>query len=152
MDKLLTRQSEKYKELYQKVVDLKFVFEDAINVKREENSIQEETLHAAESLGYWDNAELRLNYLKAERGIMQFFRDSFILVMKTAIAQVGTKKWAKSNITSFIKDIYFSKEGFFTKDQIEELDKVMEDLNTENAQSTSKFDITRKSNDIRHPR
>lgn len=139
MDSLLSGQTDKFKELYKQVVeDMHFVFHDAIEMKQEDsNELVEDKKELKDSLGYWDKTNLMIKDLKSEQGIMRFYRNSFILVMKIAVSQIATKKWAKPSISGFIKAIYFSKENFFTKDQIEELDQVIENLNNEESQAAS---------------
>lgn len=137
---MLADQTAKYNQLYNTVVvDMKYVFRDAVDVKVEHYSdIEKDAVdqqHSENVNTFWQDARLKIDYVKTERGSMQFYRDSFIKVMRAAVSQVFVKRWAKPSISTFIKDIYFSKEGFFTKDQIAELDDIMSDLNNETAAS-----------------
>lgn len=123
---------------------MSYIFKDAVDVKVEygedvENQGIEKIEGGTTAENFWEDLKMKVDYLKTERGSMQFYREGFIQVMKTAVTQVFVKRWAKTSISSFIKEIYFNKEGFFTKDQIKELDDIMADLNNESAASARKL-------------
>lgn len=124
------------------VVDMSYVFKDAVLVKQEagEESPEEGGQNREVQAGggtFWVELALKIDYLKTERGQMQLYREGFIQVIRTAVSQIPVKKWAKSSITSFVKEIFFNKEGFFTKDQISELEDIMAKMNNETVSSAS---------------
>lgn len=131
-DRVMTAKTEKFTALHkQVVVDMSFLFQDAIEVKREAEEIVEEKTTNENPQDFWDNLTSKIEYLKNERGRMQFYRESLIELIRTSIEQLATKRWAKSSVSSFVKEVFYNKQGFFNKDQIEVVDELMAALNND---------------------
>ena len=128
-----------------------YVFKDAVDVKVESDDAADSAdQNTADNLAsakqtesgseeWWRNLSLQVEYLKTERGEMQFYRENLIGLMRTSIEQLTTKKWAKASVSSFVKEVFYNKEGFFTKDQIEEIDELMAAFNNDAVLSSSRL-------------
>lgn len=120
-------------------VDMSFMFDDATNVKKESDEAEDELPSGNDpTQDWWRNLALKVEYLKSDRGSRQFYRESFIDLMRTSIEQLATKKWAKSSVSAFVKEVFYNKKGFFSKEQIETIEELMAALNDESVVSTRK--------------
>lgn len=147
---MLTGKTEMFTALHkQVVVDMSYVFEDATEVKKEADENGEESKTPENPQEFWSNLSSKLEYLKTERGRMQFYRESFLDLVRTAIEQLATKRWAKSSVSAFVKEVFYNKQGFFNKEQTDTIDELMAALNNDSVLMSSSLLLPRNRPEAR---
>lgn len=94
---------------------------------------------------YLNKVDEKVDFLASERGMMEFYRSSFITVERILINQLAVKKWARPSVSALLKEIFFSKEYFFNKNQVAQLEELMTEFNEGSGKTLSRsIELIRK--------
>lgn len=104
-----------------------------------ENQASTKKVLEAKTTEFFTKAIEEILTLTTEHGVMNLMRQGFILFERVAVKQLLAKKWARPCVSQFIKDIFFNKEAIFNPHQVEELEDIMEALNSTTSMNDSKM-------------
>lgn len=135
-DNILSKKTEKYTNLHNLITSMSFVFSDANKEKQPKEDSSQMPIEEVQE--FWKPLSIKLDCLRTEKGSMEFFREAFIDLMRTSIEQLATKRWAKSSVSTFVKEIFYNRDGFFNKEQLQQIDELMAALNNDSVLTSRK--------------